>query len=771
MISYLKKLMPQVLPVLLFLLPIATLLFVFRDVLFFGKFFFNGDVILQALPYLTYRGIGGALIAQQMLSGFPLFVTVNASWFYPISTFLFSHLPAVNAYVLLDVGNIALAYVFAYLYARKIHLGVAASALAGMVYVFSGQLMLWSPSIIMTAYYFILPACLYFFEVSLDKRPFVRAGVFVLSGLLLGSGWLSSNVQFVVYIHVFYAVYVLVRLGIRQWGAMLTALGVPFIVSFFVGLPMISAVLSFQSETLRASGVSLAQSAGLGFMPWSFVHYLLPFLDFSFFPMSLPELYVGILPFFLVLIGIFSYRERANIYTTFYMWVLAFCLLASIRYSPLAIALHYLPLWNSFRETSRLMFIGGFASAMLAGITLDYLIAHWDEIDLSELRVVRWSKALLLYVCLPVFFIFSFVRFFFFDAIKARLDQYFLSHVYATTTGLPKEHYLTIVGNYLHQALDQFSVFDPQAIFFLLFATLSLALLIFQKRFRAEHFAVLVVVLVALNFAFVYGQYHPTVRAGAITEVPQTVQAITSKEQGSRSPYRVYSIFPAMTVYNDLSACPLSPEETVALQNELLQPNSTLYFGIDSVEGYENYMPARVSDALNYIGSESTGASNPLFLERIPLGQKLGKILSRKNVLRAMNVKYIASGVPLKDSDLSPLNSWQVGHCKNPVYLYELHGVWPRYFTSSSMHSADTLDALNQMQLRGATEVFPTYGEDTMTFVPSCSSPCTFFIGNTFLDGWSATVDKKPVTISRENYLYMALTLDSGAHEVVLTYH
>ncbi len=759
---------------LIFFLPLAALAFVFREVLFFGRFFFNNDVLLANLPFLLYHGEGGPLIVQHMLSGFPLVVTVNASWLYPVNTFLFSHMRPTDAYLLMDIGAIVLSYIFGYLYSRKIGLSTTAAALSGMTYIFAGQLMLWGASIVMTAYYFLLPASLYLFEVSFGKRLIVRLGLLVLSGLLLGSGWLSSQVQFLVYIHVFYFVYVAARLLWRnrqEWGSALLSVVVPYVVSFAVGLPMILTVLSFQSQTLRSSGVSLAQYAGLGFMPWDFIHYLLPFWNVSFFPVALPELYIGILPLLLIVIGVFSYRKEWNGYFVFYMCVLLFCLLASIKYSPLAIALHYLPLWNSFREASRMMFIGGFASAMLAGLTLDLLLARWNLIDLARLRVVRYTRMLLLYFYLPVLVLFSAVRFFFFDVIKARLDQYFLSHVYASTTGLPQEHYLAVIDSYLHQALDQFSFFDAQAVVLLLFGAAALALFIYHKKFTPQQFGFAVVGVAALNFACVYGMYYPSIATASIFSVPPTLEMITAQEQGSSTPYRIYSLFPAMTIYNAGVACTINSDEKVALQNAFLQPNSSLIFGVDSVDGYENFMPAIMSPMLNYIGSESTGESDPLFLSQLSLDEKLQLVESRANVLRVMNVKYVISGTPLEPSVFQTLGKWQIGRCKTPVYLYKLPGTWPRYFTSSTMGTSSTLESLSASKLSNATEVIPALSYDSLKFsAVTCTTNCILFVGNTYLSGWHAYVDGGAVPIMRANFAYMAVPLEPGKHDVVLRY-
>lgn len=793
--------MKRILPLALFLLPVAVLLFVLRDVVFFGKFFYSGDVTLGILPFFFYHAHNGALIVQEMFSGFPLFVSINADWFYPVSTFLFAHFSATSAYVLWDVGNVLLAYFFTYLYARKVGLGLHAATLAAMTFVFSGQLMLWLPATSMTGYYFLLPATLYLFELALTKSLWTRTVLLAALGAFLGLGWVGSHVQFVVYIHTFYFVYVLMRLWliekIRPWWQTFVALAVPYAVSFAVGLPQILAVISFQQETLRSNGVGLSASAGTGYLPWDFLHYVLPFWNVSFLTVTSPNLYIGILPMMLLFITLYVYRHLVHPFASLYLGLFLFCLAAALYYSPLGILLHYLPMFNSFREAPRIMFMGGFAEAMLVGIGFDYILANWRDVDFYRLRPMRIFTALFLYAVLPVVVVFSLVRAFYFKTIEARLDQYFLAHKYVSTTQLPKEHYLTVINTYLHQALDQFSLYDPQLLFALFFILVSLALFKFQKHILPRHLGAAVIIITSLNFACVFAAQYPSIPSAAVTDPSQTVLAIRALQQNDPAPFRVFSIFPAQSIYNDTVACPLTNEETVQMQNELIEPNSNVYQGIDSAEGYDNFMPLRISEGINYIGSASTGASDPLFLRRTPLEQKIQIILARKNVLRSMNIKYITSAAPLTDPALHLVSSTAVGTCKHPVYLYALEGTWPRYFVTNTValskvtnteDASSTLGELNHYATptvlldsstplvpfvgkSKTTELLPNLGYNTLAFdTPACVGSCTLFVGNAYLRGWSATVDGKPSSILRANYQYMAVLLPPGAHRVVLTY-
>jgi len=245
---------------LIFLLPVAALLYVFRKVIFEGRFFNDGDLIFQSLPY-THQIIGGHVVAQGILFGFPEYVSSVSGWF-AIHNILFSFLPLISGYTLILAIYILLGYVFAYLYARRTGMRIEAATLAALVFIFAGQPLSSYFYSFAASYVFTLPASLYLFEIAFSARPVKRYLALLAAGAVLGLGWLSSHVQFVVYIHTFFFAYVVFRVwserGLRAWSEALVALSVSNVASFLVGLPTILAILLFQSETLRASGVPAA---------------------------------------------------------------------------------------------------------------------------------------------------------------------------------------------------------------------------------------------------------------------------------------------------------------------------------------------------------------------------------------------------------------------------------------------------------------------------------------------------------------------------------
>jgi len=150
--------------------------------------------------------------------------------------------------------------------------------------------------------------------------------------------------------------------------------------------------------------------------------------------------------------------------------------------------------------------------------------------------------------------------------------------------------------------------------------------------------------------------------------------------------------------------------------------------------------------------------------------------------------------VPLADPSLALVESWEAGHCKDPVYLYALSGTWPRYFLTNQAATATATSSYEAVldevashdtpfvlyndappsSYGGAAftkEAFPVLGERSMHFEKAaCATACTLFVGNAYLSGWSATVDGVPQKIYRANYAYMAIPLSAGTHDIVLTY-
>lgn len=785
----------------LFVAPIAAMGCIFRGIFFQHQFFNNNDVITAFLPYLNYLGHSHNLILQGTLFGFPAYVSTVADWFYPINYILFSALPLIAAYSLLTAINMILAYLFGYLYAKKIGLSFYSAILASCVYIFSSQVMLGAVYVNNTGFYFILPAALYFFELALESKPLRQSLFLVIAGLFLGSCWLSSHVQFVFYIHTFfvaYAIFRIVALGyIKKWLMGIRLFLIPLGVSFLTGLPMIAAVLSFQPETMRAGGVSLAAAVSTGYLPWDVLYYLLPFWNINFLPLH-NNLYIGILPFVFLLFVLFSYRTSLfkNIFVPFYLFAFLYCIVAAIDYSPIAFVLHYVPFYNAFRNANEIMFIGQFAAAMLTGLMLEYILYNWNSFDFNKHPAVKFFRIVVLYVLIPATLVASVIKFFFFNRILQSLDNYFLVHIYPHTTQLPQEHYLALIDTYLTQAIGQFTITDFQMFLLLVLCAAVLIMFRCQQRLSAKQFGTIVILLTSLNFALVYYNFYPMVSATEVSSIPQTAEAILSLQKDNPSPYRIFSVLPAAIVFNEEVRCALTDEQHFLLAKEFIFSNTNMLYGIDVAGGYDNYMPALVSNTLGYMGSTDSIGANNIALEKTTLDQKIQQIVGRKNILAAMNVRYIISSLPIQDSDFVEVYNEKVGSCQTPISVYKLNTTWPRYFVTNNIFTSKQkidnaeavlaelasttkptviLDDPAAFQiptgLTYSTEVLPEYGSNTIRFSKvECATTCALLVGNTYLPQWSVFVDGEKGNIMRANYLFMAILLTKGTHTVELRY-
>lgn len=764
--------------------PFLPLIFLFRDVLFGGRILYDGDTARVLYQYLDYISKGQSLINQQILSGFPLPVSVIAGWFYPIYDLMFVFFDAFDTYRFLIIINIFLAYVFAYFYSKKIGFSPLVSAIVSTIFIFSGQMIAWFTTLTNTNYYFILPAVLYFAEfVRQKKHKFL---FLTLTGIFLGASWLSGHSQFVLYIHAFLAVYYLywafLEKSLKGYLEQLVNLVTVYGVSLIIGWPQIWAIISFKEVTARAEGLSLSDFWLNSYPLQGLVHYILPFFKNPIIQTGSPNLYVGILPFILLIFTFLVFRKIKNKHFYLYLSTFVFCLLASIKYSPIGFLLHQIPFFDSLRVGSRIMFIGNLAAAVIVGFVLEYITENKEEVSKKLDPYLNIIKKVFLYILAPIITVGSIVKVFFTEKILFFLNGYFLNNLYSDTAGLPKEHYLNLVRQYLDHSLASVFIFQWDILIFIIFAILSFLLLKRMNKFSTEIFLTLALIVVSLNFTFVYARHFNSVSKEELLSVPMSARFILSDSKDEKE-FRIFTPFTGIIIYNNLRVECSSKDisEELSLQKELLTPSINLQYGLDSIDGYDPYMPLAVAEMIGYLGSEHTTADYSLAWESIPMEKRLKKFVVRKNILKSMNVRYVISAYEINDPDFKKVFSEEVGECKTKVSIYELAGYWPRNFVTSdeSILSGDdsfqvTMDKLeNQDGKISITEeaiLSQNYGHDSINFEVNLDRDALLFIGNAWLPGWHVYVDSVETEILKANHIYMALPLSGGRHQVELKY-
>ena len=633
---------------LVLIAPILTLVFLFRDVIFSGHLMYDGDTVRTIYQYLDYISKGGSFISQQILSGFPISVSIVAGWFYPVYDLMFVFFDSFDTYRFLIIINILLAYLFAYLYSKKIGFSPLISVTVSTIFIFSGQMITWSTTLTNTNYYFILPAVLYFAEFVRQKKH--RFLFLALAGLFLGTSWLSGHSQFVVYIHAFLAVYcfyqAFLEKNIKSYLEQLINLVTVYGVSLVVGWPQIRAILNFREVTARAEGLSISDFWLSSYLPQDVIHYVLPFFKNPIIQTGSPNLYVGILPFILLIFAFIVFKKIRNKYFYLYLSTFTFCLLTSIKYSPVGFLLHQVPLLDSLRVGSRIMFIGNLAVAIMIGFVLKYITENKEEVSLKLDLYLVYLKKIFLYLLSPIIITGSIIKLFFADKILVFLNSYFLDNLYQKTAGLPKEHYLNLINQYLRDSLDSISIFSWDVAVFIIFAVLSFYLIENIRKLKTETFLSFVLIVVSFNFALAYAQHFRVISREELKSVSETARFISSNSnEGGK--FRIFTPFTGLTIYNNLrvKCSNKNVSEELALQKELLTPSINMQFNIDSIDGYDPFMPLGVAEMIGYLGSEHTTAGYSLAWENIPMEDRVRKLVERKNILKSMNVRYVISAM------------------------------------------------------------------------------------------------------------------------------
>ncbi len=781
----------------IFILPILALLIIFRDVLFAGRIFSDGDSFLYFYPLFKIIASSKSLVTPSILSGFPLYTSVNASWFYPVYSFLFRFFDLYNGYHYLTLLNFILAYVGTYWYTRSLKVSHAGSSIAGAVFIFSGQLMMWGSVIVNTNYYWILPFVLYGIEHA--KKGGYYSSYLLLSALLLGTGWLSSHTQFIVYIHAFVFCYYLrfcivpVRKDAARAMYRTVLMLIMFGISAAIGYVQIHSILSFTSQTARAGGVALSEAFAGSYLPQDLLQYIIPFWRLPFFPAAAPNLYIGIIPFILLVYALWNNKQNSTV--RFFAFTFFVSLVTGFYYSPVALLIHYLPFAHAFRELSRLMLIGDFAAAMLAAFAFDRLAMSTS--DERFLKLLLIFKKVLLWVGAPLVFIATVSRLFFTVMIEQVLQGLFFKFKYANTAHLAPEHYQALIRQYTKSALDIFSLTNPQTIVSIIFIVLLFVACRQRARVHQSGWALLIMLLIVCNTTCTYAGFYTTVPRALAESEPASIAAI-SDDRSNDQPFRIFSLFTGVAEYDRFAVnCSNdSAEDRLAFEQALAVPNINIQYELESADGYENFMPKRIAELLAYVGSERATAGELLSSKKIPVEERIQEFTRRTDVLRLMNVQYVLSPYQINDPGLFEIYHGDLPGCGGTDYVYKLLNAMPRYFFTDKAEqlksSSDDIDALahelgqamhnHSIVLETAAvhsaeegtaliaELQPETSGDKITFTVNEPKSGYVFVGNAWLPGWHASVDSKPVTIERADYMYMAVPVEAGSHRIEFFY-
>lgn len=767
----------------------------------------DSDIVAQYYPLFWFYSEAlhageSFLWLPHIYSGFPVYLSQVAGFVDPVNVLIFSVFSGLDGmHVRLALGFL-LAFVSSYLAARTIGLSRVASSLVGPAYLLAFHWRFLSNPITSNTL-FLMPLLIYCVARAIESERGSWRFV-LLGGAGLGWALLSGYTQVIVYAVMFGGMYALGHfflLGgqrtLRRFVRVIYLYAAMVAIGAVVGLPQILPAAQFVPFTVRSEGIDYALTTLKLIEPGDLILSVIPdYLYVPYVTVGRKPLFVGALWFFLavggLLFSLVSYLRsrrssaRGERQALIISGLFVFALVAAFKWSPLFYLLHQLPVFEYFRFPFRFMFLGAFFLALLGGFGFD-----WAE-RLARERVVRWWAYIA--AALSALVVLGIAATQLFGNQLVSLGDWLLS-VGPARLGLSKD------PSHYHEALERglgayrellsfsdWSVWVPMA---LLLVSAGMFVALVRGSVTPVVFRKIAVVLAVLTFisVFVAGWrwFGPAEALGVEGSV---LSSYVSEED--RGLYRSYSFVP----YHSVSQY-IPPQYKLSLDEERAMakvmaasasPNTHIYSGIPSVDGYDQFMPTATLSAIEKLGGElaAGGVSNygvRTFDERRDL------LLKNLPLFGMMGGKHIVSGMPLEHPSLSLLGEPTVSEYGIPLYVYEYANPTPRYYAARSsvaLPHKDFIDLVDNEEVAFGTRTYLDCADCTpggaaevsllaeangaFKFAVSASEPAYLVVSESLLPGWAATVDGAEAPIIRANGLYMAVAVPQGEHEVALEY-
>lgn len=777
------------------------ILILFWPMLFSDRLFPGFDLTLIFYPYSHYFLNQQNFWASGILSGFNIGTTPNAfagNWIYYFSGIKFFDF--ITFYNILIFFYFILTSVFSYLAARLLGFDKWVAALIASVYIFSAYNLSWMVNIVTASSLFIFPAIIYFLLKFKNTENWLWPA---LGGIVLGLGLITSHPQFAL-IAVFggflFSLFLTFNSESNRW-KFLIAISIIGVIGLAVSAFQL--IPEYQTSQLAQRGLALSfsesQECALGVA--DFVRYLLPNFGFGVNCESL--LYVGILPLIFAIFAVVYLKKDK--YIIFWLLLLAFAILFSVKYSPLAWVFYQLPVWSSLRGPSRFIMLGNFALAVLSGYGFNWILENPPPLEncalrlkvknlfskgggenFKEFKIFRWIKRiflgfLFLIIAINILGLFKGVF------IKWAQD-FFDKYYYSKTIGLPIGHYHRAIENFISENFYAFSFLNKSFLIPLILMVAAFLVLVFIKKFNK-----ISLFCVFLLSGFIWAVSSPMVSSGLTREFFTKTEVVKFLEQQTGE-FRIYSFIPNISAYQLVTAA--YSGATLSDENEFLKtmlpPNLNLVYGLDSIDGYDVSMPRRTSRILSELLSERAPIGNKIAEARLKPEEKIKIFENRAYLLSMMNVKYIISAYPLSEKVFKKIFENKITRFNVPVYIYENKNALPRFYFAKSVKSiesdenqslkavlAQDIDFNNRTLIEcggncGAISSGKIlnfeYKDGYLRLNTESQTGGWLVFSESFDRGWRVRVNNKAAPIFRANYVYQAVKVPIGNNIIEFVY-
>jgi hypothetical protein len=330
----------------------------------FGNKVLLGDSLDYFIPQLNFYkeamqsgqsvvwnplGGGGIPFGGSALQIFNPFIFIALKFLSPIGAF--------NAALALFL---AAGVFFAIRFFRELGLSLAAALLGGLSYLIGESSLANNP--VFAAPVAVLPLIfLLIWRVSRLEMNHWRWAIYILIGIFaVWLGWIAGTYWPMLYGGSAALIFSLFLSWRRSKQPLVYCL-IIILGASLLALPVLLPVYAMTKVSARAGGLSYEQAAEGG-INWPDLWHLV------YYGQGGVDIYGGLLPFALL---IWSFFIRNNRLIWFFRFSYAAALAISLKFSPLFLLIHQLPLFNYFRVPSRFMFVGLFAGAALAAWGMD----------------------------------------------------------------------------------------------------------------------------------------------------------------------------------------------------------------------------------------------------------------------------------------------------------------------------------------------------------------------------------------------------------------
>jgi hypothetical protein len=690
--------------------------------------------------------------------GHPFFANPQNTLLYPFNVLYFL-LPFDIAFNWTILLHFFMGGMFCYIFMRGLKASHTASLLSAIIFMLSGYL-LSIHSLLNTLFSVIwTPLILLFFKRSLDRPQFKNE---ILVSLFMTLSFLGGGIEIVygnVLVLFLMTIFSLLHPG-GTWRReiFLRSRSLFVITLFFFLLSAIQLIpfLELWMNSIRAKGIPYQEATTWSFSPKDFILFFLPdfygyFLDMKKYWISqcwLKTLYIGGLPFILSLLYFFvpsSDPFRRRLFLSFLFLSL---FLSLGRYNPLyPLVFHYVPFFNGIRYPVKFLYLFIYVLSVTAGLGFEKLREFSRTNRGKGLKSLFFTLSLLS-AFLLIFFLLNH------QGIEAFLKG----------KGIDFPNYNHLSTNLYHAKR------------FLFYLALFFLLLVIGHELKWKGWVRgLLLFFLILDLFGSMGFYGKERISDYFRKTK--IQEMVSREEGN---FRVFST--PKTISMDTPILTSHPREIEVLKEKHL-PSFNMLFEIRDIWGID-VIRLRQAEALyqTFIHSPSISATRLLDL----YGARYVISLTPIEDESRFELVYAAmEGLEGKREELLKGNTIKLYKNKNPIVrasLYKNYKVMdeqsilrrlssPEFDPESEILLEETPRILpsETKRVKGEVRVIKESNQRVLLEVIS-EEEAILFLNDTYYPGWKAFVDGKEERILRADYLFRAIVLPKGKHEVEFIY-